>query len=88
MGEFCFHGRDDRGMQTKITFSTWYSIIAGVLMLGQWGFFLAVGAMPERHYTTIVSLGYFVQLGQWPLVGMFAALLALNGVKARAERYR
>lgn len=28
-------------------FSAWYSIAIGVLMLGQWGFFLAVGAVPE-----------------------------------------
>jgi len=28
-------------------------------------------------YTVIVSPGYFAQLGQWPLVGMFAVLLVL-----------
>jgi hypothetical protein len=31
-------------------------------------------------YTLIVSPGYFAQLGQWPLVGMFAVLLVLDGV--------
>lgn len=28
-------------------FSSWYSIIVGVLMIGQWGFFLAAGQVPE-----------------------------------------
>jgi hypothetical protein len=28
-------------------FSAWFSIIIGVLMFGQWGFFLAAGAVPE-----------------------------------------
>lgn len=28
-------------------------------------------------YSLIVSPGYFAQLGEWPLVGMFAALLVL-----------
>jgi hypothetical protein len=105
-------------------FSAWYSILVGLLMLGQWGFFLAVGAVPELSsepvrlgfhlaaelataaaliaggvallrgkawgrdlalfaagmlaYTAIVSPGYFAQLGQYPLVAMFAVLLALD----------
>ena len=105
-------------------FSAWYSIVVGVLMFGQWGFFLATGSVPEvqtapvaltfhlvaefaaafcllvggiallRHaawskslllvaagmlaYTTIVSPGYFAELGQWPLVVMFAGLLVLD----------
>jgi hypothetical protein len=107
-----------------MAFSAWYSIVVGVLILGQWGFFLAVGAVPELQtepiriafhlaaefataicllaggvallrgapwaknlalfaagmlaYTTIVSPGYFAQLGKWPLVAMFAILLALD----------
>ncbi len=28
-------------------FSAWYSIVVGVLMIGQWAFFLVVGAVPE-----------------------------------------
>jgi hypothetical protein len=105
-------------------FSAWYSIVVGILMFGQWEFFLASGSVPEvqtapvaltfhliaefvtalcllvggiallRHaswskslllvaagmlaYTTIVSSGYFAQLGQWPLVAMFALLLVLD----------
>lgn len=27
--------------------SAWYSILLGLLMFGQWGFFLAMGAVPE-----------------------------------------
>jgi hypothetical protein len=107
-------------------FSAWFSIVVGILMFGQWGFFLAVGAVPELQtepiaiafhlaaefatalcllvggiallrgaawaknlslfaagmlaYTVIVSPGYFAQLGQWPLVGMFAVLLVLDVV--------
>jgi hypothetical protein len=30
-----------------IKFSAWYSILVGVLMFGQWSFFLAVGSVPE-----------------------------------------
>jgi hypothetical protein len=33
-------------------------------------------------YTAIVSPGYFAQQGQWPLVGMFAVILALDIVSA------
>lgn len=28
-------------------FSAWYLILVGVLMFGQWGFFLAAGSVPE-----------------------------------------
>lgn len=28
-------------------FAGWYSLFVGVLMLGQWGFFLAAGQVPE-----------------------------------------
>jgi hypothetical protein len=103
-------------------FAGWSSLAVGVLMLMQWGFFLATGSVPEVStepvalgfhlvaeaataitllssgwmlvrrqggvvlglvangmliYTVIVSPGYFAQLGQWPLVGMFAALLVV-----------
>jgi NADH:ubiquinone oxidoreductase subunit 2 (subunit N) len=105
-------------------FVAWYSIAVGVLMLGQWSFFLAAGQVPELQtepfrigfhllgegitaislivsgvallrraswardtafaslgmltYTVLVSPGYFAQLGQWPLVGMFGVLLVLT----------
>ena len=111
-------------------FTAWFFIAVGVLMVAQWGFFLAVGAVPELKtepirislhlaaelvtavclitgglaiqrgkpwaksfalcaagmlaYTTIVSPGYFAQQGQWPLVLMFAVLLALDVWSARA----
>lgn len=109
-------------------FSAWFSIVVGVLMLGQWGFFLASGSVPELQtepialsfhlavefataacllvggiallrgagwaknltlfaagmlaYTTIVSPGYFAQLGQWPMVGLFSVLLVLDVMSA------
>ena len=28
-------------------FAGWYGIVVGLLMLGQWGFFLATGSVPE-----------------------------------------
>ena len=105
-------------------FSGYYSIAVGLLMIGQWVFFLSVGAVVELQtepiriafhlagelltavgliaggfallrgktwgkwlslvaagmlaYSVVVSPGYFAQSGQWPLVGMFAALLALD----------
>jgi hypothetical protein len=105
-------------------FSGYYSIAVGLLMIGQWAFFLSVGAVVELQtepiriafhlagelltaasliaggvallrgtawgkwlslaaagmlaYTAVVSPGYFAQSGQWPLVGMFAVLLALE----------
>jgi hypothetical protein len=105
-------------------FSGYYSIAVGLLMIGQWAFFLSVGAVVELQtepiriafhlagelltaasliaggvgllrgtawgkwlsltaagmlaYTVVVSPGYFAQSGQWPLVGMFAVLLALE----------
>ena len=104
--------------------AAWYAILVGLLMAGQWIFFLASGQVPELQsepwriafhllaegatalglilggtallrratwarpvylvttgmllYSLIVSPGYFAQLGQWPLVGMFAALLFLT----------
>lgn len=105
-------------------FVAWYAIVVGVLMVGQWAFFVASGQVPELQtepfriafhlaaegvtaialvvagvsllrrtgwarevafaalgmltYTIIVSPGYFAQLGQWPLVGMFGVLLVLT----------
>lgn len=112
----------------KMKFPAWFSTLVGLLMVGQWVFFLASGDVPELQtepialyfhlaaelatavclvagglallggkpwarglglfaagmlaYTTIVSPGYFAQLGQWPLVGMFLLLLALDLVSA------
>ena len=37
-------------------------------------------ALGMLAYTVIVSPGYFAQMGQWPLVVMFVALLVLDGV--------
>ena len=55
-------------------------LVAGIGLLRKaanarnFGFF-AAGMLA---YTVIVSPGYFAQLGQWPLVGMFAVLLILD----------
>lgn len=105
-------------------FAGWYNLVIGILMLAQWGFFLATRQVPEVHtapvalafhlaaeaatalalmasgfgllnrkpwaktlalialgmlaYTAVVSPGYFAQQGAWPLVAMFAVILALG----------
>jgi hypothetical protein len=43
-----------------------------------WAKNLAIFAAGMLAYTTIVSPGYFAQVGQWLLVGMFAILLVLD----------
>ena len=55
---------------------------AGLLRGRPWGRALGLFAAGMLAYTCIVSPGYFAQLGQWPLVGMFAALLALDCLAA------
>lgn len=64
---------------------TAFSLILGGVALRQgrpWGKPFALAAAGMLAYTTIVSPGYFAQQGQWPLVGMFAVLLVLDGVNA------
>ena len=41
---------------------------------GQWIYLLATGML---LYTVIVSPGYYAEKGEWPFVGMFAAILIL-----------
>ena len=54
-------------------------ILAGIGLLRsrRWSRGLGLVAFGSLVYTSIVSPGYFAQLGQWPLVAMFAVLLAL-----------
>jgi len=54
-------------------------ISAGILLLRHRrpGVTLGLVANGMLIYTVIVSPGYFAQLGQWPLVAMFAVLLAV-----------
>lgn len=53
-------------------------LAAGTALLrGRDGVVLGLVANGMLIYTVIVSPGYFAQLGQWPLVGMFAVLLAV-----------
>jgi hypothetical protein len=54
-------------------------ICAGVELLRsrRWSRGLGLVAFGSLVYTSIVSPGYFVQLGQWPLVAMFAVVLML-----------
>ncbi len=50
----------------------------GLLRQAAWAQNLTIFAAGMLAYTTIVSPGYFAQIGQWPLVGMFAILLILD----------
>lgn len=54
-------------------------IVSGVALLKRrpWARDAAFVALGMLIYTVLVSPGYFAQLGQWPLVVMFAALLVL-----------
>jgi hypothetical protein len=40
-----------------MTFPAWYSIMVGILMLGQWAFFLASGSVPELR-TDPIALAF------------------------------
>jgi hypothetical protein len=55
------------------------TLVAGglaVLAERAWGRWVAVMALGMVSYSVIVSAGYFAQQGGWPLVAMFAVLLA------------
>jgi len=54
-------------------------IISGSLLARGRSRFVGLGLVANGMliYTVIVSPGYFAQLGQWPLVAMFAALLGV-----------
>ena len=55
-------------------------LVGGIALLRglRWARDLSLFAAGMLAYTVIVSPGYFAQLGQWPLVGMFAVLLVLD----------
>jgi hypothetical protein len=50
---------------------------AGLLTRSSWGLSAYLIAIGMLFYTAIVSPGYFAEKGQWPMVGMFAGILAL-----------
>ncbi len=60
-----------------------FLIVSGIALRQKkaWAKPAALFAAGMLTYTVIVSPGYFAQQGQWPLVGMFALLLVLNGVQ-------
>lgn len=55
-------------------------IASGVAFLRRmpWASRAAYASLGMLTYTVLVSPGYFAQLGQWPLVAMFAVLLLLT----------
>ncbi len=55
-------------------------IVSGVALLRRtpWAREAAFAALGMLTYTVLVSPGYFVQSGQWPLVAMFGVLLILT----------
>lgn len=52
-------------------------IFGGIAVLKSifWGKQILLVSLGMVIYSEIVSPGYFAQLGQWPMVGMFAVLL-------------
>ena len=54
-------------------------VVVGVLLLGgrRGAVRFALVAFGMLVYTSVNSPGYFAQLGQWPLVAMFAGVLAV-----------
>ncbi len=55
-------------------------IVSGVQLFRRisWAPKAAFASLGMLTYTVLVSPGYFAQLGQWPLVVMFAVLLLLT----------
>jgi hypothetical protein len=66
------------GFHLAAEFSTAIILIVGgvaVLQSAAWGRTLLLLGLGMVIYSEIVSPGYFAQLGQWPMVGMFTLLL-------------
>ncbi len=55
-------------------FAAWYAIVVGVLMLFQWGFFLATGQVPEVQ-TEPIRLGFHLMAE-----GLTALGLLIGGI--------
>ena len=66
------------GFHLAAEFSTAVLLIVGgvaVLRAALWGRQVLLIGLGMVIYSEIVSPGYFAQLGQWPMAGMFAVLL-------------
>jgi hypothetical protein len=66
------------GFHLAAEFSTAIMLIVGgiaVLRSAAWGRAVLLIGIGMVIYSEIVSPGYFAQLNQWPMVGMFLALL-------------
>lgn len=67
------------GFHLAAEFSTALLLILGgsaVLRSAAWGRDLLLVGLGMVIYSEVASPGYFAQLGQWPMVWMFVALLA------------
>jgi hypothetical protein len=66
------------GFHLAAEFSTAIMLIVGgtaMLRSIRWGRTILLIGLGMVIYSEIVSPGYFAQLGQWPMVGMFTLLL-------------
>ena len=66
------------GFHLAAEFSTAVMLIVGgaaVLCAASWGRHVLLLGLGMVIYSEIVSPGYFAQLGQWPMLGMFVVLL-------------
>ena len=57
-------------------FSAWYGIVVGVLMLSQWTFFIATGAVPELH-SAPWSIGFHLAAELLTALGLIVSGAAL-----------
>jgi hypothetical protein len=63
-------------------FAGWYGIVVGLMMMGQWGFFLAAGQVPELN-TEPVRLAFHLAAE----FGTAIALLASGAALVRGRRW-
>lgn len=63
-----------------MTFAGWFGIVVGLLMLGQWGFFLATGQVPELETEPLRI--YFHLAAE----GLTAVALLVGGVTLLQKR--
>ena len=66
-------------------FSAWYSLAVGVLMLAQWGFFLATGQVSELQ-TEPVRIGLHLAAEAVTAVALIAAAVSLFGRRPWAPK--
>ena len=68
-----------------VRFAGWYGVIIGLLMLGQWGFFLVAGQVPELA-TAPVQFAFHFVAEMVTAIGLLISGIAMLKGKAWAAR--